>query len=188
MAYAMTLPFTRPDDRVATELETHHRLTQFLYQEAQALDERRFEDWLAMLAEDLSYKAPARYNRLPRERSKEFSSIGQAMHFEDTKEYMALRVKRLFTDKSWSEDPPSRTRHLITNVQTAWSPSLGAFLVDSNFAVYRGRGADDEETFYGARHDVVREVPDAPYGFEIAERTILFDHIVILAANLGIFF
>ncbi|MBH5323482.1 aromatic-ring-hydroxylating dioxygenase subunit beta [Aurantiacibacter sediminis] len=187
-SFEMTMPYQRPSDAQASDMETTFRLSQFLYAEAQAIDERRFDDWLAMLAEDLHYEAPARYNRLPRERTKEWASEDEAKHFEDTKEYMQLRVKRLQTDKSWSEDPPSRTRHLITNVQVAHSVSANAYIVDSNFSVYRARAADDEEFFFGTRHDHIRENSSAPAGFEIARRTILFDQTLILSANLGIFF
>lgn len=186
--YAMTLPYDRPVDAKPVDLETTHSLTQFLYREALAIDERRFENWLDMLAADLTYNAPTRYNRLPRERSKEWARIGEAYHFEDTKADMQLRVKRLLTDKSWSEDPPSRTRHIISNVIVEHSQEADAFVVDSAFNVYRARGADDEEHFYGARYDLIRRVESAPIGYEIAHRTILFDQTLILSSNLGIFF
>lgn len=188
MSFEMTMPYERPDDAEKVDIAEHYKIEQFLFREAQALDERRFDSWLAMFSEDLLYEAPARYNRLPRQRAKEWSGAKEAKHFEDTKEFLRMRVRRLKTDKSWSEDPPSRTRHLISNVQVSWSKSTNTYLADSNFVVYRARASDDEETFYGARHDLISPSGDGSDGLLIQRRTILFDHTVILAANLGIFF
>ena len=187
MGFAMTLPYETPGDLAPVSMEQTYEIEQFLFEEAAALDERRFEDWLIMLAEDLHYEAPSRYNRLPRERDKEWARSGEAKHFEDDKDLMRLRVKRLHTDKSWSEDPPSRTRHVVSNVRVKRSDSLDAFVVDSAFAVYRARGDDDVETFFGARHDHVRAC-SSDCGYEIARRVILFDQTLLLTANLGIFF
>ncbi|MEM9840387.1 MAG: aromatic-ring-hydroxylating dioxygenase subunit beta [Pseudomonadota bacterium] len=187
MTYAMTLPYDLPGDLEKVSMETTYGIEQFLYEEAAAIDERRFDDWLSMLAEDLHYEAPTRYNRLPRERHREWSADGEAKHFEDDKALMKLRVKRLHTDKSWSEDPPSRTRHMVSNVRVRRSESLDLFIVDSAIAVYRARADDDVETFFGARHDHIRQ-SGSEHGYEVARRVILFDQTLLLTANLGIFF
>jgi 3-phenylpropionate/cinnamic acid dioxygenase small subunit len=63
--------------------------------------------------------------------------------FDDTKGTLARRVKKLATGRSWSEDPPSRTRHLITNVRIV--ETRGDELdVDSNFHLYRTRLKSEE--------------------------------------------
>ena len=36
---------------------------------------------------------------------------------DETKEALARRVARLATGMAWAEDPPSRTRHLIANIE-----------------------------------------------------------------------
>ena len=49
------------DDRVARLLLTQE-IAQFLYAEAELLDERRHDEWLALLAEDIRYWMPMRRN------------------------------------------------------------------------------------------------------------------------------
>src|SRR3546814_3499144 len=49
--------------RVPLGSEVYNRLLETLYDEAAALDERRFDDWVAMLHEELVYTAPIRLTR-----------------------------------------------------------------------------------------------------------------------------
>ncbi|MFY9351048.1 MAG: aromatic-ring-hydroxylating dioxygenase subunit beta [Sphingobium sp.] len=186
MSYEMVLPYRVSDAGEPADLPLWHSVQQFLFQEAALLDRRAFAEWLDMLDDGIRYWAPTRYSRTPRERAGEWSRPDQAAHFDDSKQFLALRVRRLLTDRAWSEDAPSRTRHLVTNVQVRRLAD-GAIEADSNFLVYRGRVDDCEEIFSGARHDRLVG-SDGPYPFRIAERVILFDHTMILANNLGIFF
>lgn len=186
MSMAMTLPFAAAADAAPAGLEDHHAIEQFLFAEAALLDERRFAEWGALLADDIRYYAPTRYNRLPRERAREWGGEREAAHFDDDKAFMAIRIKRLGTDRAWSEDPPSRTRHFVGNVRARALDDV-SFEVDSNMLVYRARSDDEQQWFVGSRHDLLRRAGNA-HGFEIARRTILFDHTAILANNLGIFF
>jgi biphenyl 2,3-dioxygenase beta subunit len=79
--------------------------------------------------------------------------------------------------------PPSRTRHLISNVRV--KKDRGAELeVHSNFLVYRTRMETDQDLFVGTRHDVLRR---AGAGFKIARRTIILDQAVLAAKNISIF-
>ena len=61
---------------------------------------------------------------------------------DETKETLAGRVARLETGMAWAEDPPSRTRHLITNIEVEPGDSEAEVKVYSNFIVYRSRGGD----------------------------------------------
>jgi hypothetical protein len=47
--------------RDARYYETKREIEEFLYDEANLLDERRFTEWLATLAEDLRYFMPMEY-------------------------------------------------------------------------------------------------------------------------------
>ena len=51
--------------------ELQQEIEQFLYRESRILDDRRYEEWYALLADDLHYFMPTRYNRLKREADKE---------------------------------------------------------------------------------------------------------------------
>lgn len=167
--------------------ETTHALTQFLHLEADLLDEWRFEEWLELLATDLDYWAPVRENRLFRERKFETSGRGGSAYFEETRADMVQRVERLATHMAWAEDPPSRTRHLVTNVRAFDTATEGTYAVSSNFAVYRTRSERDEDFIVGQRRDVIRAA-DHPSGFELVTREIRFDMATLLIKNLSSFF
>ena len=40
------------------DLLTHHDITTWLVWEAELLDQRRFQDWLTLLADDIRYRMP----------------------------------------------------------------------------------------------------------------------------------
>src|SRR5215831_1324381 len=54
-------------------------IEEFLYHEADLLDERRYEDWLALVAEDVRYWMPMRRNVKVGEAEREFTR-GRAGH------------------------------------------------------------------------------------------------------------
>jgi len=168
--------------------DVHHEIEQFLFDEAALLDHRRYEDWYAVLAEDLRYFMPVRSNREAGDRDHEFSNDREVAHFDDTRESMRIRIKRLRTGKAWSEQPPSRTRHLISNVR-AWQVDRDArlFEVHSAFHVYRSRLEREVDQYAGERIDLLRRTANA-HGWEIARRTIHLDQTTILSSNISIFF
>src|SRR5919202_1912186 len=143
----------------------------FLYHEADLLDERRFEEWLDLFADDARYWMPVRENRLsgPDDPARELEEQGGNYYFDDTKETLRIRVERLYTGAAWAETPPSRTRHLISNVRIR-RESGDEVEVQSSFLVYRTRLEHDRDLFVGRRTDVLRRVDG---GFRIARRTIV---------------
>ena len=169
---------------------------QFLYREARLLDERRFREWLDLFTDDVRYWMGARSNRYPRT-SKAISILSPNRYVEDdhtrddelsifdeSKETLSGRVARLETGMAWAEDPPSRTRHLITNIEVAGE--AGAELtVHSNFIVYRSRAESEEDFYVGARQDLLRRVDGA---LKIAQRKMTLDQNVLSAKNVSIFF
>jgi 3-phenylpropionate/cinnamic acid dioxygenase small subunit len=169
---------------------------QFLYREARLLDERRFREWLDLFTDDVRYWMGARSNRYPRT-SKAISILSPNRYVEDdhtrddelsifdeSKETLSGRVARLETGMAWAEDPPSRTRHLITNIEVAGD--AGAELtVHSNFIVYRSRAETEQDFYVGARQDLLRRVDG---GLKIARRKMTLDQNVLSAKNLSIFF
>jgi len=108
-------------------------IEQFLYYEARLLDDRRIDEWYELLADDIHYFMPTRYNRLKREADREFSGPREAALFDEDKRSIAQRIRRLHTGMAWAEDPPSRTRHMITNVMIRLAPNAGEYEVDSYY-------------------------------------------------------
>jgi len=170
---------------------------QFLFREARLLDERRFHEWLELLTDDVRYWMGARSNRYPKT-SKAIAILDLDRYVEDdrTKEdelaildedkhSLGARVARLDTGMAWAEDPPSRTRHLITNIEVEPGDAAQEVKVYSNFMVYRSRAETEQDFYVGARRDVLRRVGGA---WKIAERKLILDQNVLLAKNVSIFF
>jgi len=167
--------------------ELQYRVEQFYYSEAELLDEWKYQTWLELFAHDLHYRLPVRHNRLRRQRSvDETAPRGIEMaHFDDTYETMAHRVAQRESGTNWAEDPPSRTRHMITNVRIEpCAEERGALSVRSIFFIYRNRLECEVDTWAGERFDRLRPAGNS---FLIARRVILLDQNVVLSKNLSVF-
>jgi 3-phenylpropionate/cinnamic acid dioxygenase small subunit len=84
-------------------------IEQFVYKEARMLDTRRFEDWLALFADDAVYWVPAGHD-----------DIDPTQHVSiiyDTLQGMQKRVGRLNSGFAYAQDPASRTHRLVSNVE-----------------------------------------------------------------------
>ena len=170
---------------------------QFLYREARLLDERRFHEWLELLTDDVHYWMGSRSNRYPKT-SKAIAILDPERYVEDdltkadelaildeTRETLGGRIARLDTGMAWAEDPPSRTRHLITNIEVEPGDTATEVKVHSNFMVYRSRAETEQDFYVGARQDVLRRVAGA---WKLAGRRITLDQNVLLAKNVSILF
>src|ERR671915_9679 len=88
-----------------------------------------------------------------------------------------------FATIPWAEMPPSRTRHLVSNIRIN-KDSGSEIEVQSNFLCYRTRMEKDQDLFVGTRHDLLRAVND---NFRIARRKIILDQANLAAKNISIF-
>src|SRR5438128_12551279 len=168
---------------------------QFLYQEARLLDQRRFRDWLQLFTDDIHYWMSSRSNRYPRS-SKALAILDQERYveedpagadelglFDEDIKTLTARVARLDTGMAWAEDPPSRTRHLITNLE-AVPLENGEVEAKTAFLVYRSHLETDHQLLSGCREDLLRKVNDA---WKVRRRTIVLDANVLLDKNLSVF-
>jgi 3-phenylpropionate/cinnamic acid dioxygenase small subunit len=174
-----------PAQGALAQMLLQYEIEQFLYQEAAILDERRFWEWLDLLTDDIEYWMPIRSTRSRGDEADEFTRLGEAAFFDENKQYLVERVRKLDTGFSWAEDPPSRTRHLVSNVRILDRPAENELLVTCNFIVYRTRLATDEDLWVGRREDVLRQVEG---GWKIARRHVFLDQVVLKSKNLSIFF
>lgn len=161
----------------------------FLYREADLLDERRFEAWLELLADDLVYFMPIRRNvRLGFEQENTAQGSGISW-FDEDKWTLVKRVEQIRTGIHWAEEPLSRVCHLVSNVQLLEvRPDAAApeeVVVRSRFLIWQNRGETESYTFVGKRTDTLRRAAD---GWKIARREIILDQSVLLAKNLSVFF
>ncbi len=92
----------------------------FLYHEARLLDERRFEDWLALFATDCRYVVPGGGVEAP--------DSGVPI-LDDDRPTLEDRIARLRSPATHAQSPPSRTVHLVTNVEVDGTHIHSALLV-----------------------------------------------------------
>jgi 3-phenylpropionate/cinnamic acid dioxygenase small subunit len=167
--------------RVRVGEPEHDAATDFLYEEAHLLEEGLFEDWLALLDPGIRYSAPVRRTRLRHEGS-EFDPAMK--HFEDDLGSLHLRVKRLRTRYAYAEDPPSRTRRLVTNIRVHRAEE--ALEVSSSLLVLRNRLDEPTAHLLAARRDdLLVAGPDR--GLLLRRRTVLLDSSTLPTHNLAIF-
>jgi len=162
-----------------------HELEQTLYAEARALDERRYQDWLTFFTDDATYWMPVRSTRSLDDMADEFTKPGEAALFDEDRRLLEARVYKLGTGAAWSEDPPSRTRHTVANVQIDEKRSSSDVTISCNFIVYRSRLDTEEDLWVGRRLDRLRNVDGR---WKVARREIYLDQTVLKSKNLSTFF
>jgi 3-phenylpropionate/cinnamic acid dioxygenase small subunit len=165
--------------------ELRRQIEDFYYLEAELLDERKLREWFNLLTEDVRYWMPLRHNTLerPSDVVEELSKPGEGYYFDDDIKSLKIRVERAYSKIAWAEVPPSRTRHLITNVRVKKDDG-DEIEVHSNFLVYRTRMETDKDIIVGARQDILRRSGGS---FKIARRTIILDQAVLDAKNISVF-
>jgi 3-phenylpropionate/cinnamic acid dioxygenase small subunit len=161
------------------------------------LDERRVHEWLELFTEDVRYWMAGRRNRYPKS-SKAIAMLDPDRYavedstedvelaiLDEDKHTLSARVARLDTGMAWAEDPPSRTRHLLANIEVETGSAGSELNARANFIVYRSRSETEQDFYVGARRDVLRLVDGA---WKIANRKLILDQNVLLAKNVSIFF
>jgi len=173
-------------EQLLQQLLLEREIQQFLYMEAELLDDRKWSDWIKLIAEDIHYHMPVRRNVKFGEQQRENSdSESEISWFDEGYATLAGRVRQLNTGIHWSEEPFSRVRHIVTNVQVV-SIEGDEVNVRSRFFVYQNRLRDEVNLFVGKREDRLRR--DSETGWKIAKRTIYLDQNVLLAKAFTTFF
>lgn len=177
--------------RDARYFEIKREIEEFLYDEANMLDERRFHEWLATLADDLQYFMPMEFNVKFGEHAKnEFTTREKHMSwFNEGKWTLTKRAEQILTGVHWAEEPLSRVCRLVTNVQLSAIETNDADEVEvdvsSRFLIYQNRCEHEQYYFVGDRADRMRMTAD---GWKLSKREIRLHQNVLLAKNLTVFF
>jgi len=161
-----------------------YEVEQFLYAEAALLDARRYREWLALLADDIHYWMPIRRTVTQSDIDREFTKPGDMAYFDDDRELLEMRVKKLEAGSAWSEDPPSRSRHFVSNVRVL-EVAGDEVTVELAFHLLRTRLNSEISGWFGRREDVLRRSGE---GLLIARRGIFLDQTLILSTNMSTLF
>jgi 3-phenylpropionate/cinnamic acid dioxygenase small subunit len=112
------------------DVELLREVEQFVFHEARLADELRYDEWEALWTDDAVYWVPANGDDIDPTR--------QVSIIFDNRSRIATRIKQLHTGKRHSQNPPSRLRRLISNVELLGEEDDDV-LVGANFLVYESR-------------------------------------------------
>ena len=177
-------------DQAIARLLLKDEVERFLFAEAELLDDRQYEEWLALLDDDIRYWMPMRRNVKFGELDREFTREGQDINwFDEGKDTLMRRVNQILTGVHWAEEPLSRICHIVSNVQVLDAqPSMSdpsEVSVKCRFIIYRNRVETETDFLVGKREELLRKTNQ---GWRIARRKIVLDQNVLLAKNLTFFF
>ncbi|WP_232069010.1 3-phenylpropionate/cinnamic acid dioxygenase subunit beta [Mycobacterium mantenii] len=162
--------------------ERHLLAHRWLVDETYLLDAQAYTDWLDTLADDIHYLMPVRVTTAL---GAGYDTSPGMAHFDEDKYSLSRRVARFLTEHAWTEDPPSRLRHHLSNVRTFATEDSDHLVVESATLLFRSRGDVREGAFLSAgREDLLRHEGEQ---WKLARRTILVDESVIRMQNLAIF-
>lgn len=166
------------NDTISSRIHDQFCAEQFLFQEAELLDDFKLLDWLLLLDRAIDYRIPVRCTRPQDELDKAFSAT--AFHMIEHFGSLEARMKR-FGAGGWSEFPPSRTRRNVSNIRVDRN-ATDRLSVKSNLLYYWSR--EEENIIVSAqRHDELREHDGA---LKLARRVVLLDHTALPLPNLSV--
>lgn len=141
--------------------------TALLYSEGLALDERRWDDWLALYAEDATYWVPAWKNEA--ETTTDPNAELSLIYYE-SRAGLEDRIWRLKSGLSVASNPLRRTTHVISNILLGATAEDGSVEVKASGVTHvydpRRKGAD---VFFGL---YVYRLKSVEGGWRIAAKTV----------------
>lgn len=142
-----------------TQEALQHRVEQFIYAEARLQDEHRYEEWEALWTDDAIYWVPANGDDIDPET--------QMSIVYDNRSRIGVRVRQLLSGKRHSQEPRSRIRHLVSNVEILdrTGPEIS---VGCNVMVFESSQRDD--TLWAARTEYL--LRDEGGTFRMARKTV----------------
>ncbi len=108
----------------------HRQVESFLYREARLMDENAYDEWLALWTTDALYWVPC--NRDDSDPTREVSAV------YDDRARLEGRIDRLKSGAAYGQDPKSRMRRLISNVEVEEAAG-GEIVAYSNFLLFELR-------------------------------------------------
>ena len=136
----------------------------FLFQEADLIDDWRLPEWLALFTDDAHYYVPST------DVAADASPDNNLFYIADDRFRLGERVARLMKRTAHAEYPRSKLRHLVSNVQLR-SGQDGDIRVRASFVVFRAKDGVMDQYVGSYRYRLV------PFGtsFRILEKRCNLD-------------
>lgn len=169
-------------------------LNAFYFREARLLDERLYQQWLALLSPNIEYTVPARHiPQLDNDKRETEAFLNRTQEFSveldpplrDEKQlHLMIRVMRSLKMMAWTENPPARTRRHVSNIEGI-AEDDHTITTYSNTLLYYSRHEHTQHLYSYQRRDVLEKNAD---DFKILKREVLLDAVVMPAPGAGLFF
>ena len=118
---------------------TRQDLIDFVVREARLLDAKRYEEWNSLFTDDAMYWVPLVPDQA--------DGINHTSHLYEDKLLRDLRIERLKSPRAFSQQPPSRSHHLLqTPTVEEFDADANRYVVRSEFHYTESQG--DEIQFY----------------------------------------
>ena len=125
-------------------------VVRFIYREARLIDEKRFDEWYELFAEDGYYWVPLTPGQTD-------PLAHNSLAYED-KLLLKLRIERLKQPTAYSQKPQSRCLHVLQAPEVEKSDAArGEFLARTPFLYTETRGDELQRYAATAWHTLVRD-------------------------------
>lgn len=116
---------------------TAQALIELVYREARLIDEKRFEEWYDLYAEDAFYWVPLTHDQRDGENH-------TSLAYED-KLLLRLRIERLKSPRAFSQQPPSRCLHVLQRPEVeSMDAAANCYVVRTAYLYVESRGEDQQ--------------------------------------------
>jgi p-cumate 2,3-dioxygenase beta subunit len=140
------------------------RIEDFLFEEADLLDQWKLDEWLALFTDDARYYVP------PTDLHGDDADPNTSLFYVfDDRHRMSERVIRLKKAGAHSEWPRSKTRHLVSNVRVTHDGKM--IRARASFAVWRSKDVTSD-VFVG---HYLYEILADDAAFRIRKKTCVLD-------------
>lgn len=157
--------------------EVREEIRDFLHREAELIDNRRFGEWLPLVAEDFTYRMPVPVT----------PDNPTAPHYDPRAfiidenrgtliEHWFRRFEEDMWEMAWAENPPVRYRHFITNLRVRQTEEADVYDVRTNAIVTGTRQSDAPTVLYLERFDTIARNGDdwlLKDRFVVSESTVI---------------
>jgi 3-phenylpropionate/cinnamic acid dioxygenase small subunit len=141
---------------------TERQLCDLVVHEAALIDAHRFDEWLALFADDCRYWIPLQ--GAAQSESEQHNALA-----DEDKLLLTLRVERLKSPKAHSQHPPSRCQHVLQQPRIVQADiTAGRCELHTPFIYIESRGEQQTMLAGVARHRLVRR----DQGWQIALKRV----------------
>jgi 3-phenylpropionate/cinnamic acid dioxygenase small subunit len=127
-------------------------VARFVYHEAMLLDRKRYDEWLALFAEDGRYWVPLARDQVD-------PTSEQSIAYED-KLVLSVRVERLKAGRAFSHHPPITCQHVLQAPAVMSAARDDEVIAATPFVYVEARG-DEQTVFSGTATHRLRRAGDA---------------------------